>query len=119
MRRVISEQIRRAIGARPGSAYPTAVPGRNMNSRPPPTSNRTGAGITAWLIGSPSAEGLHVIAYRGTLDVPRELLWFAAKLLAAQRRRCGTRGAAGRCPAAGERVLDPVQVRADRAVADE
>src|SRR5215472_13240182 len=37
-----------------------------------------------------SAEGLHVIAYRATLDVPRELVQFVAKLLAAERRRCGT-----------------------------
>jgi hypothetical protein len=34
--------------------------------------------------------GLHVIAYRATLDVPRELAWFAAKLLLAERRRRGT-----------------------------
>jgi len=31
-----------------------------------------------------------VIAYRATLDVPRELVWFAAKLLLAERRRRGT-----------------------------
>jgi DDE superfamily endonuclease len=31
-----------------------------------------------------------VIAYRATLDVPRELIWFAAKLLLAERRRRGT-----------------------------
>ena len=31
-----------------------------------------------------------MIAYRATLDVPRELAWFAAKLLAAERRRRGT-----------------------------
>jgi hypothetical protein len=31
-----------------------------------------------------------VIAYRATLDVPRELAWFAAKLLLAERRRRGT-----------------------------
>jgi hypothetical protein len=31
-----------------------------------------------------------VIAYRATLDVPRELVWFVAKLLAAERRRRGT-----------------------------
>jgi len=31
-----------------------------------------------------------VIAYRATLDVPRELAWFTAKLLAAERRRRGT-----------------------------
>jgi hypothetical protein len=35
-------------------------------------------------------EGLHVIAYRATLDVPRELAWFVAKLLLAERRRRGT-----------------------------
>jgi DDE superfamily endonuclease len=33
---------------------------------------------------------LHVIAYRATLDVPRELVWFVAKLLLAERRRRGT-----------------------------
>ena len=33
---------------------------------------------------------LHVIAYRATLDVPRELVQFTAKLLAAERRRRGT-----------------------------
>jgi hypothetical protein len=31
-----------------------------------------------------------VIAYRATLDVPRELAWFVAKLLLAERRRGGT-----------------------------
>jgi hypothetical protein len=31
-----------------------------------------------------------VIAYRATLDVPRELAWFAARLLLAERRRRGT-----------------------------
>jgi hypothetical protein len=31
-----------------------------------------------------------VIAYRATLDVPRELVWFVAKLLLAERRRRGT-----------------------------
>jgi hypothetical protein len=31
-----------------------------------------------------------VIAYRATLDVPRELAWFVAKLLPAERRRRGT-----------------------------
>src|SRR5512140_475092 len=33
---------------------------------------------------------LHVIAYRATLDVPRELVQSVAKLLAAERRRRGT-----------------------------
>jgi len=33
---------------------------------------------------------LHVIAYRATLDVPREVAWFLAKLLAAERQRRGT-----------------------------
>jgi hypothetical protein len=28
-----------------------------------------------------------VIAYRATLDVPREVVWFLAKLLAAERQR--------------------------------
>src|SRR5260221_6078886 len=37
-----------------------------------------------------AAEGLHMIAYRATLDVPRELAQFVAKLLAAERRRRGT-----------------------------
>jgi hypothetical protein len=32
-----------------------------------------------------------VIAYRATLDVPRELARFVAKLLAAERRRRGSR----------------------------
>jgi hypothetical protein len=31
-----------------------------------------------------------VIAYRATLDVPRELAWFVAKLLQAERHRRGT-----------------------------
>jgi DDE superfamily endonuclease len=31
-----------------------------------------------------------VIAYRATLDVPRELAWFVSQLLAAERRRRGT-----------------------------
>ena len=31
-----------------------------------------------------------MIAYRATLDVPRELVQFTAKLLAAERRRRGT-----------------------------
>jgi hypothetical protein len=31
-----------------------------------------------------------VIAYRATLDVPREPVWFVAKLLLAERRRRGT-----------------------------
>jgi hypothetical protein len=31
-----------------------------------------------------------VIAYRATLDVPRELAWFVAKILLAERRRRGT-----------------------------
>jgi hypothetical protein len=33
---------------------------------------------------------LHVIAYRATPDVPREVAWFLAKLLAAERQRPGT-----------------------------
>jgi hypothetical protein len=36
-----------------------------------------------------------VIAYRATLDVPRELVQFVAKLLPAERRRRGTPAAAG------------------------
>ena len=32
---------------------------------------------------------LHVIAYRATLDVPRELVQFVAALLAEERRRRG------------------------------
>ncbi len=31
-----------------------------------------------------------MIAYRATLDVPRELAWFVAKLLLAERRQRGT-----------------------------
>jgi hypothetical protein len=75
VRRVTCEQKRSTIGARPVSAYQTGVPGRNANARPAPTSNRTGAGMTGWLIGSPSAEALHVIAYRATPGVPGELVW--------------------------------------------
>jgi hypothetical protein len=44
------------LGARPVSAYQTAVPGRNTNSRPPAASNRAGAGMTACLIGSRPAQ---------------------------------------------------------------
>jgi hypothetical protein len=36
-------------------------------------------------------EGLHVIAYRAMLDVPRELVGYVSRLLAAQRRARGTR----------------------------
>jgi hypothetical protein len=39
---------------------------------------------------SAAAGRLHVIAYRATLDVPRELAQFTAALLAAERRRRGT-----------------------------
>src|SRR6266700_1166295 len=39
---------------------------------------------------STSTGRLHVIAYNATLDVPRELAQFLAKLLAAERRRRGT-----------------------------
>ena len=39
---------------------------------------------------STSAGRLHVIAYRATADVPRELAWFTARLLLAERRRRGT-----------------------------
>src|SRR5205814_1371928 len=35
--------------------------------------------------------GLHVIAYRATLDVPRELVRYLSRLLAAERRARGTR----------------------------
>jgi hypothetical protein len=31
-----------------------------------------------------------VIVYRATLDVPRELVWFVAEMLLAERRRRGT-----------------------------
>ena len=34
---------------------------------------------------------LHVIAYRAMLDVPRELAQYVGRLLAAERRRRGTR----------------------------
>jgi hypothetical protein len=37
-----------------------------------------------------SRRRLHVIAYRATLDVPRELVQFAAELLLAERHRRGT-----------------------------
>jgi len=60
-----------------------------------------------------------VIAYRGTLDVPRELVWFAAKLLAASGADAAPAGQQGAALPLAERVLDPVQVRADRADADE
>lgn len=36
-------------------------------------------------------EGLHVIAYRAMLDVPRELAWYVSWLLHGERRRRGTR----------------------------
>ena len=36
-----------------------------------------------------------MIVYRATLDVPRELVWFVAKLLLAERRRHSPRGACG------------------------
>ena len=36
-------------------------------------------------------EGLHVIAYRAMLDVPRELVGYVSRLLAAERRARGTR----------------------------
>jgi hypothetical protein len=36
-------------------------------------------------------EGLHVIGYRAMLDVPRELVGYVSRLLAAQRRARGTR----------------------------
>ena len=39
---------------------------------------------------SASAGRLHVIAYSATLDVPRELAQFTAKLLLVERRRRGT-----------------------------
>ena len=32
------------------------------------------------------------MAYRATLDVPRETVWLVAKLLAAERKRRGTPG---------------------------
>jgi hypothetical protein len=38
--------------------------------------------MTVRHIGSPSPEGLHVIAYRATLDIPTEMR-FVVKLLAA------------------------------------
>lgn len=34
---------------------------------------------------------LHVVPYRAILDVPRELVWFVARLLHAERRAIGTR----------------------------
>lgn len=37
-------------------------------------------------------EGLHVIAYPAMLDVPRELVGYVSRLLAAERRARGTRG---------------------------
>jgi hypothetical protein len=37
-----------------------------------------------------------MIAYRATVDVPRELVQFVAALLAEERRRCAPRAGAGR-----------------------
>jgi hypothetical protein len=46
--------------------------------------------------GQSYAEGLHVIAYRATRDVSRELVQFTAKLLwAERRRRCSPPGQQG------------------------
>jgi len=42
---------------------------------------------------SPRFPGPHVINYGATLDVARELVWFVARLLQAERRRRGTRRA--------------------------
>ena len=38
-----------------------------------------------------SGEGLRVTSYPAILDVPRELIWFVSRLLAAHRRALGTR----------------------------
>jgi len=46
-----------------------------------------------------------VIAYRATLDVPRELVQFTAKLLAAERRRRGTPAGSRALTCFGEAVL--------------
>jgi len=46
-----------------------------------------------------------VIAYRATLDVPRELVLFVAKLLAAERRRRGTPAGSRALTCFGEAVL--------------
>jgi len=46
-----------------------------------------------------------VIAYRATLDVPRELAQFVAKLLAAERRRRGTPRGSGALTCFGQAVL--------------
>ena len=51
MRRAICVQNRPTSGAIGVSAYPTTVPGRKANPVPPPVSNRSGAGMTAWSIG--------------------------------------------------------------------
>jgi hypothetical protein len=48
---------------------------------------------------------LHVISYRATLDVPRELVQFTAKLLAAERRRRGTPRGSRALTCFGEAVL--------------
>jgi hypothetical protein len=70
------------------------LPGRD--SQADTRTNRAGR-RWAWSPGrrglttrSASTGRLHVIAYRATLDVPRELVWFAARLLLAERRRRGT-----------------------------
>jgi hypothetical protein len=48
-----------------------------------------------------------VIAYRATLDVPRELARFVAKLLAAERRSRGTPARQpGACRGRSDRVLE-------------
>ena len=46
-----------------------------------------------------------MIVYRATLDVPRELAWFVAKLLLAERRRRGTPGSMHDLTCAREHAL--------------
>jgi hypothetical protein len=58
-----------------------------------------------------------VIVYRATLDVPRELVWFVAKLLLAERRRRGTpRGS--RAPSCSWQAVPGVRWFRDRTTAD-
>lgn len=50
-------------------------------------------------------QGLHVIAYRATLDVPRELAQFVGRLLQAERRRRRTRTGSRALTCFGQAVL--------------
>src|ERR1700751_2634725 len=56
---------------------------------------RAGAQVEEVLPQISSAPGLHLIPYRATLDVSAELVRYLAQLLAAERRRRGTRPGVG------------------------